>query len=303
MHVAGALHVDEVATIQSAYVPRASNPVTWQRSVGGVGSNAARAAQKVLSAMEGSKLCLHAAAGADSEALQLITAMEAQGLDVAVQKFSSRSTGRYSAVISKSGELVLGLADAQLAEQLQAAPIVSMLRQGETDGLLLDANLSHSCLCELVAAAANMSIRLAAMTVSPSKALRLLPLARKIPLLFCNRREASAMAIESGLVQDTGQSSALTLSQLMDMLVDMGFNDCVLTDAGEPLTIRCQGINSTLPVPHTTIVQNVNGAGDALAGACFAAMLAGYSLPEAVEHYGIAEAILVLSGESLLALR
>ena len=224
--------------------------------------------------------------------------MEAQGLHVAAQKINGCATGRYSAVINESGELILGLADVQLAEQLQAAPIVSMLRQNVVDGLLVDANLSPDCLRELVYCAADGPTRLAALTVSPGKALKLLPVARHIPLLFCNRREATAMAIESGLVERASDSSTLTLSQLMEFLINMGFNDCVLTDGGHPLIIRCQGINTSLPIPQTPIIQNVNGAGDALAGASFAAMIAGCTLPQAVKNYGLTQAARVLNGSS-----
>lgn len=303
IHVAGALHVDEVATVQGAYLPQASNQVRWQRSVGGVGSNAARAAQNVLSDISSGTLCLHAAVGVDHAGQQLIAAMEARGLHIAAQQITDNPTGRYSAVISETGELLLGLADVQLAEQLQAAPIISMLQNDGFDGLLLDANLSPDCLRVLVAAAADLPTRLAAMTVSPTKALKLLPIARQIPLLFCNRREAMAMAIEAGLIKDAGSTSRPTLPQLMDTLVQSGFNDCVLTDGGAPLIIRYQGTNTMLAIPPTTMLQNVNGAGDALAGASFAAMAAGCSLPEAVEGYGLAHAASVLSGKSLLALK
>ncbi len=302
IHVAGALHVDEVATVQGAYIPQASNQVEWQRSVGGVGSNAARAVRNVLRDIESGTLCLHAAVGVDHAAQQLIAAMESQGVDIAAQKNVGSPTGRYSAVISETGELLLGLADVQLAEQLQAAPIISVLQHDGFDGLLLDANLSSDCLCALAAATAKLPTWLAAMTVSPSKAIKLLPIARQIPLLFCNRREATAMAIESGLIRDAGSRYQPTLPLLLDALVEMGFNDCVLTDGGEPLIVRYQGTNSMLAIPSATMVQNVNGAGDALAGASFAAMVSGCSLPEAVECYGLAQAVSVLGGKSLLAL-
>lgn len=301
IHVAGALHVDEVATLQGAFTPQASNQVEWRRSVGGVGSNAARAARNVLRDIDSGTLCLHAAVGVDHVAQALIAVMESQGVNIAAQKNVDNPTGRYSAVISETGELLLGLADVQLAEQLQAAPIISMLQHDGFDGLLLDANLSTDCLCAL-AATVDLPTRLAAMTVSPSKALKLLPIARQIPLLFCNRREATAMAIESGLIRNTGSRSQPALPQLMDALVEMGFNDCVLTDGGEPLIVRYQGTNSMLAIPPATMAYNVNGAGDALAGASFAAIVAGYSLPEAVEGYGLAQAVSVLGGNSLLAL-
>jgi len=303
IHVAGALHVDEVATVQGNCVPQASNPVSWQRSAGGVGSNAARAAQKVLCNMNKGAVCLHAAVGSDHTGHQLVAAMETQGLDVAAQRIRDASTGRYSAVISETGELVLGLADVELAAQLQAAPIVSALQQDKLEAVLLDANLSADCLNELAAAAAERQTPLAAMTVSPSKALKLLAIATQIPVLFCNRREATAMAIESGLIEHSQDCSQLTLIQLMDALVAMGFNDCVLTDAGEPLVTRYQGKNSILPISTSPVVRNVNGAGDALAGASFAALIAGYPLPEAVESYGLVRAASILSEDSLLTLR
>jgi len=303
IHVAGALHVDEVATVQGNCVPQASNPVSWQRSVGGVGSNAARAAQQVLSNMNKGAVCLHAAVGSDHTGRQLMATIASQGLHVAAQPVRDASTGRYSAIISESGELVLGLADVELAEQLQAAPILSLLQQDRLDAVLLDANLSTDCLYELTTAAAERRTPLAAMTVSPVKALKLLPIAKQIPLVFCNRREAAAMAVKSGLIEYSPDLSQPTITRLMEALVAMGFNDCVLTDAGGPLVVRYQGKNSIVPISTATVVRNVNGAGDALAGASFAAMVAGCPLPEAVEAYGLARAALVLGEDSQLALR
>lgn len=300
LRVVGAMHVDEVATVQGRLVPEASNSVVWQRFLGGVGSNAARAAQAVYnSQVAGNTVNFHTALGDDNTAQTLVNRMQGEGIQVESQLIKAHSTGRYSVVVDESGQLVLGLADVQLAEHLDAAPIMPTILSELTSALVLDANLSPACIKSLVEIASSTSVMVAALTVSPSKAVRLLPWAEQIGLLFCNRREALALGIESKLIPAFTAADHLSLQQLGNVLVELGFNDFVLTDAASELLVRCQGILTRVPVPFIKVEHNVNGAGDALAGASIAALSSGLPLVQAVAQIGLSLAADVLSGKRL----
>ena len=124
LHVAGALHVDEVASVKGQLVSQASNPVSWQQFAGGVGANAARAALSVYQQAATGTINLHAAIGDDTNGEALILRMQQEGLTVRPQLMNGHATGRYSAIMSESGDLELGLADVQLAERLHPRPVV-----------------------------------------------------------------------------------------------------------------------------------------------------------------------------------
>ncbi len=72
----------------------------------------------------------------------------------------------------------------------------------------------------------------------------------------------------------------------------------VLTDGNQPLLIQDEFSQHTLAINPTDEVQNVNGAGDALAGASYAAFLQGNSLRDSVKQFGLAQAALVVSGQN-----
>jgi len=296
--IAGAMHVDEVATAQGKIIPAASNPVVWRRYVGGVAANAARAAQSLFKAKDsGGCVCLHAALGDDNTAQLLIASLQNEGVQISPQIIQRQATGRYSVLVDESGQMVLGLADAQLAEQLQAKPLLATVDSASAGTLLLDANLSYACIEALIESAGKLSMPVVALTVSPAKAVKFLPWADKLDLLFCNRREA--LAIASHLLPETHNSDELPLSKLAEVLVDIGFQDFVLTDAAAALLVRCQGVLTSVPVPPVVVDHNVNGAGDTLAGATMAAVAMGFSLEHAVSEFGLRMAADVLEGRRL----
>jgi len=300
LHIVGALHIDEVATVQGSFVPAASNPVLWKRYAGGVGCNVARAVNTILrSEAADISVRFHTALGDDSHGQILVDRLQTDGLSVNPYIIEGHSTGRYSVVVDESGQLILGLADVQLAEQLQASRLLSELNTGTNTSLLLDANLSQACIRGLMEAACRASMNVTALTVSPSKAVRLLPWADKIDLLFCNRREAQALLIASGQSPEKTAVEQLPLKELADALLTLGFVSFVLTDAAETILVMYQNVLIRVPVPPVKISHNVNGAGDALAGASVAGWLMGLPLERAVTDLGLALAADVLSGKRL----
>lgn len=291
--------MDEVASVKGKLVPQASNPVSWQQYVGGVGGNAARAALSVYQNTGTGGVNLHAAIGDDTNGEALISRVGAEGLTVRPQFIDGHATGRYSAIMSESGDLELGLADVQLAERLHPKPVVSACDYSPEHTLLVDANLSTDCLTDLIDYAEATTSYVAALTVSPHKAVRLLYCSHYLNLLFCNRREAYALAYSAEIDMGEATVTQVPLQQLSDALITIGFRDFVLTDGGDKLIIRSNGTISTHQPPPVKLTHNVNGAGDTLAGATLAAVTLGKSLEEAVVEYGVPMAAEVLNGNRL----
>lgn len=290
--VIGAIHVDDIAHTSQALVARASNPVSWSRHVGGVGANAARAASRTLAGSV--PVTFRAAVGDDAVARQLQAALLDSGLDTQLVHIPHAQTGRYTAILDHDGELYLGLADVSLAEELAVSQLALATASESCKAILMDANLSCSCLQGIATQAASQAIKLAAMSVSPVKTLKLKALASDIDLLFCNRREA--MALCTAPHSSHSMDLSTPLSSLADQLQAQGFRQFVLTDGQAPLICQETSGRTVIPVPEVTTTHTVNGAGDALAGASFATWATGSSLADSLTSHGLPAAARVIQG-------
>lgn len=291
--IVGALHVDDIATSRQALIARASNPVSRHQRVGGVAANAALAAAGVgrdAHPIGSQRVAFAAAIGTDAVAAQLEKTLLDAGILPCLQYLSGCLTGRYIAVLEPDGELYIGLSDVALAESLDATKVPLHIGLDACGALLMDANLSEACLINLSKLACTAGITQAAMSVSPAKSRRLLGMASSLDLLFCNRREAIALAADSFPVD-------AHIDQLADALLDRGFSQFVLTDASSPVVVQNHQTRHHIPVPKLDSASSVNGAGDALAGATFAAWCAGEELADAVHTVGLPLAARVVRGE------
>lgn len=295
--IVGALHVDDIATSQQGLIPRASNPVSRQQRVGGVAANAAFAAAASATGdtpKARQPIRFAAAIGTDAVATQLENTLLQAGIAPCLQYLSECTTGRYIAVLEPDGELYIGLSDVALAESLDATKVPLQCADYPCQALLMDANLTEKCLKTLSQLASSAGITQAAMSVSPVKTTRLLSMASSLDLLFCNRREAMALAAADFPVD-------AHIDQLADALLDQGFRQFVLTDAASPVLVQDHRDRCHVPVPAIGSASSVNGAGDALAGATFAGWCAGTELADAVCRFGLPQAARVVMGKQVAA--
>jgi len=276
----GAAHLDETARLSDALQPGESNRVTWSTSPGGVAANLAQQA------------CLHlpcsliAAVGDDASGKSLVAQLAQTRVDfLPVKPNSSKlpsTSGRYTAVLDKNGELILGLAETQISEALSAEDILAKLKPLKTPTLVvLDANLSSTCIKALCAEP--KAYMLAAVGVSPVKTMRFQEQGSTIDYLFLNRKDAAMLCASP--VQTN-------LNLLSNKLREMGFAKHVITDGPHPLIV-CDGKQTdSVDVKHKQQGKraSVNGAGDALAGAALASIVKGKNLLSAVCEDGLAAA-------------
>ncbi len=281
----GALHVDEVAIPTSDFHPSASNPVRWQRRVGGVATNAARVAARQTSTL------LVSVVGNDALGKALPELLKQDNLRTALLTAAEQLTGRYTTVLDNTGNLFVGLADVALVESLSWPQVLTRLPTPLPLVGLVDANLNANCLYEIASFIDTTNsgrTTLAAMTVSPAKAKRLLPISQQIDILFCNRAEAAVLC---NMPRDSA------IGHLATGLHAQGFSQFVISDGKDPLLVRDANTEHLIECPHVEVTADVNGAGDALAGATLACWVDNPSLLDCVVHYGLPAATQVLQGE------
>lgn len=286
--IVGAVHLDDIAQPDYPLVPHASNPVAWTQRIGGVAANAACAAARIVGNPTKDLVEILAAVGDDSTASQLKQALNSAGVGTRLMKFKGACTGRYTAIMTHDGELHIGLADVSLAERLGESEDHNIAGLNKVQAVLVDANLSKKFLTTITEQTSQHDFSLAAMSVSPVKTLRLLSIAGQIDLLYCNRREALSMNPQ---LPDNA-----SLTELADGLCRAGFTQFVLTDGSSPLLVQDRRQRVQLNVPNVETTHNVNGAGDALAGASFAAWSNGMNLVQAVQEIGLAQAAMIVRG-------
>jgi pseudouridine kinase len=168
------------------------------------------------------------------------------------------------AVLDTAGELVVGLAEMTLLDELEADWLDSVRsRLRRHDLWVLDANLPEASLVRLLGDVPRHT-RVFADPVSVEKSRRLLPVLDRIDTLFPDRAEALALAGVEG-------ESELAARQAAERLRQMGVKRVVVTLGREGVCIDDPPRRGTVPAFPTEQVSNVSGAGDCfLAGLIFA---------------------------------
>ena len=256
----GAVNLDEIIRVKADIQPSASNLANWSHSLGGVATNACRAATAVNAATL--NILLVAPIADDETGRRIREATVKLPIQSRLINLTNAISGRYTAVQDVAGDLVLGLANTEIAEQLTASALFPLIDK-DNSTVVFDANLS----AETIKAIASHSRKCNSigLAVSPTKSTRLLGAARHIDLLFLNRLEVAKL---------TGESSENPLEIHAAELFNQGFNRFVITDGPSRLLVGCEGqVESILPAPLNTNTRGVNGLGDAFAGATIAGLL------------------------------
>ena len=213
--------------------------------------------------------------GQDREGEALLAELRALGIDCAdAAQLEGRATASYTALLDAAGELLCGLADADIFETLEPEWLEA-LAPGLAAWPLwaIDANLPQAGIGALVAVRPK-AVRLAALAVSPAKAPRLGPHLGSFDILFVNRAEAAALLNRQVETVAEAKEAGTALRALGPKLVFVTLGgEGVAVAAGEGCEIH--------PAPDTVVV-NVNGAGDGFAAGVLDALLDAAPLADAV---------------------
>jgi pseudouridine kinase len=208
--------------------------------------------------------------GDDESGRQVRHHLQAAGIDAVLTTSPDQPTASYTAILEPSGDLVIGLADMDIYEELTPAvlePVLPRLR--ECDLWFVETNLPSETIAWLLDVAGEIPVAVDAISVAKSQ--RLAPLLPRIPLLFCNKAQAAVLA---------GALSAVA---------------SVISDGEHGITIRRGGEVHTFPA-LPAVPRDVTGAGDALVSGTLYGLSQGKPLLYAV-RWGLAAAALAVESE------
>ena len=264
----GATNLDHTARCLGELVPRSSNPVRVRHSAGGVARNVATNLVHL-----GNTVALTTIVGADAGGDELLRSLAADGIETGeTLRREDRPTASYTAVLDHDGELLIGLADMAIYDDLDRATLSVSGRSQDSDAWFIDANLSDNCLEALFSADSTTTI--AASTVSPPKAPRLAGYLDRIDILFTNRDEAAVLANHDIQSNDDALIAA-------NRLHHKGVGTVFVTLGPQGAAVAGWNAQSILPaIPGAT--RDVVGAGDAFAAGALAALLGSASLTDAM---------------------
>ncbi|MDX1690043.1 MAG: PfkB family carbohydrate kinase [Acidimicrobiia bacterium] len=194
----GACHTDATAVTDGPVVLGTSNPATVSRRPGGVATNVAR----TLAALEVPVL-LAGLVGDDGPGAELRRTLEDEGVDITALRTGPGATAGYTALVDGDGRLVVGIADMDRSEALDASWVEAVLPTVERADLwVVDANLSADGLAAVVAAAGDRPVL--ADPVSVTKAGRLVPHLGAVAAVFPDRGELEALGGRGDPVETAG---------------------------------------------------------------------------------------------------
>jgi pseudouridine kinase len=291
--VFGGATLDRIAFTDSVPVMGASNPGSIRRGPGGVAFNVATTLAQL-----GLRVRLVTRVGADPDGEAIIAAAIAAGVDTnALGVSPATATGAYHACCDEAGNLIVGVADMKICDEILPPSLAALaIARRERDLWVVDANLPAETIEFLAGEAMAAGRPLAALTVSPAKARKLIPVLDRVAYLFTNRREAVALL---GLA--TQEAAAAGVADLARALAARRATSVIVTDGPNPLALAADGDVRSFAPPRAA-VRGVNGAGDSLAAGTITGLAAGASLRDAIRQ-GISAAVMTLEAGSVAAAR
>lgn len=281
--VLGGAHIDRRGMIETETAPGASNPGSWMEEAGGGGFNAARNLSRL-----GFEVRIIAPRGGDVTGDAVAEAAQQAGVEDTPFVFLDRRTPSYTAILERDGNLVIALADMDLYKLFTPRRLkVRNVREAiiSSDILLCDANLPDDTLTALGLIARACEKPLAAIAISPAKAVKLKAALGDIDILFMNEAEARAL---------TGETAA-NVRDWPDILRKTGLSGGVVTRGASEVVAFNRTEKAILHPPLIREVKDVTGAGDAMASGYLAAIAEGKTIGEALRQGAAAAAITVQS--------
>ena len=164
----------------------------------------------------------------------------------------------YTAVIDKSGELIIGAAEMECYESIVAEDIVSLLPE-KPQTVIIDANFPRETLLAISKSLPEKT-NLYALGTSVEKVSRLLPLLNRVDVVVLNKAEACSLTSSNNDVSILASKISNKLQRRSAIaLVSDGANEAAL--AFENCIMRRS--------PPKIRLRNANGAGDAMAASFF----------------------------------
>jgi pseudouridine kinase len=277
----GAANLDRTARCLGELVLRSSNPVAVQQSAGGVARNVATNLVHLDNSVG-----LATVVGNDPGGDDLLLRLNEDGIETSGSiRRTDGATASYTAVLDRDGELLIGLADMAIYDDLERNAFDDAA-DCRKDAWFIDANLPNGCLDALTSTADHPF--LAASTVSTPKAARLAPFLNRLDALFANRAEAAILANHD--IQ-SNEDALVAAARILERGVTTVFVTLGPRGAAAATTTN-QVVLPAIPGAARDVV----GAGDAFASGALTALLENQSLEDAVVS-GLATASITVEAD------
>ncbi len=292
--VVGGSNIDIKSRIEGDTVLATSNPGRATVSAGGVGRNIAHNLGKLGTAAK-----LISVVGDDAEGTRLVRDTAKAGVDVTGVLRGSGASGLYSAVLDRSGELVIGVASMAVLDQLTVKELDDRRAILENAAMIVaDCNLGLDGLAFIARLAAEKSLPLLVEPVSVAKAEKLAALLRSGVSLAAITPNLKQVEVLVGRVMrsalDLRQAAAELHGQGVEhVLVGLGAKGCLFSSRGAD---RAEQVE--IPAAPGD-VRDVTGAGDSLLAGFAHALLHGRTPLEAAIFGQAAAGMTVGSAKSV----
>ena len=266
----GAAHIDRKATAAGPVVPGSSNPVTMRVGAGGVARNVAENLARL-----GLSVTMVSRVGDDREGDAVLDGLAEAGVGL---EFCTRSTtaptATYTALLDRAGELVIGLADMSVYDELTIDVLEPLLpRLEQIPVWFIDCNLPAESLRFLLRRKPE-GCTVYVNCVSVAKAARLQGILQGIDTLFANGDEA-------GYLSHVTIRAPLDVCEAGYRLMCNGVGSVVITRGQEGAFVASPFDYDFFPPPPVD-VNEVTGAGDALIAGVIFGRIGGHDMAEAM---------------------
>jgi pseudouridine kinase len=267
----GAAHIDRKATASGPVVPGSSNPVTMRVGAGGVARNVAENLARL-----GLSVTMVSRVGDDREGKAVLDGLMEAGVGTSLCTQSATApTATYTALLDKAGELVIGLADMGIYDELTVEILEPLLPRLERIPVwFIDCNLPAESLRFLLRHKPE-GCTVYVDCVSVAKAARLQGILRGIDTLFANGDEASYLS-------HVPIRAPLDVCEAGYRLMGAGVGSVVIT-RGQEGAFVASPFDYDFFLPPPVDVNEVTGAGDALIAGVIFGRIGGHAMDEAMK--------------------
>ncbi|HEY1494382.1 MAG TPA: carbohydrate kinase family protein [Candidatus Solibacter sp.] len=249
----GGAHIDRHGLLAGPLIPGTSNPGAVTSGFGGVARNVAENLSRL-----GREVLMVSRVGDDETGRAVVSHLNSLGIDTSPVTISARPTASYTAILEPNGELVLGLADMAIYDEITPELLAPYLpRLLECELWFIDANLPSATIEWIARVSAHLA--LAADAVSVVKSRKLAGILDTVSPLFLNIAQAASLLGVAPFPDAAGAARALSQRVLAG----------VVTAGAAGVAAWLKDEVRAIPARPAT-VRDVTGAGDALiAGTLF----------------------------------
>ncbi|MDZ5473523.1 carbohydrate kinase [Bacillus sp. 31A1R] len=281
----GGANIDRKFQMLEELVNHTSNPVNSSASCGGVARNIAENLGRL-----DVDVSLMTVVGEDHEGKWLL---EKTATFVEVdpsQKLPNQSTGTYTAVLDKDGELQVAFASMSIYDSINPDFVDEKWGYfASAELVMIDTNFPADVLEKIITRCEIENIPVCITTVSTPKVKRLPVSLKGVKWLIANQDEAEALA-------GYKISSEADLFKAAEIIMEKGVEKVIITRGDKGLIYYTKDLGSGVLIPPKVEVVDVTGAGDSLVAGIMYASLKGVNIENACK-VGMTCSILTLQSK------